>query len=229
MEYNTEISMKFKFTTEEDSAYRLCCEWVQLSRKIFPDYRHGRIPQVKSLKKSTMFKVMMKLVREKKFKILEDYQRYIKAQLLILKKYSISGAPVLVEPTILVGEAAERRWFFWHKLVAQANKLTRQQYSMLDSDMEYDLNVSSVEVSKILDDDINFERFSENYYKIKTAVILRKIKPIYIYLSEWVKKLPDDLRKDLYKRTDAESFEKYDLSKAMIIYKNYFPQEINKS
>jgi hypothetical protein len=228
MEYNPEISLSFKYTSEEDSAYRLCCEWIKLSRKIFPDYRHGRLPQIKSLKKSTMFKVMMKLIREKKLKDLEEYQRYIKAQLLILKKYSMSGA-VLVEPTILAGEAADKRWFFWQKLIAQANKLTRQQYSMLDSDMEYDLNVSSVEISKILEEQFNLERFLENYSKIKTAVILRRIKPIYIHLSEWVKKLPDDLRNDLYKRTDAESFAKYDLSKAKIIYERYFPQEVSKS
>jgi hypothetical protein len=229
MEYNPEISLSFKYTPEEDSAYRLCCEWVKFSRKIFPDYRHGRIPQLKSLKKSTMFKVMMKLIRENKFKILEDYQRYIKAQLLILKKYSMSGVPVLVEPTILAGEAAEKRWFFWHKLVAQANKLTRQQYSMLDSDMEYDLSVSSLEVNKILCEEIIFEKFLDNYSKIKTAVILRKIKPLYIHLSEWVKRMPDDLRNDLYKRTDAGSFEKYDLTKAKTIYERYFPQEINRS
>lgn len=229
MEYNAEISMSLKYTTEEDSAYRLCCEWVKISRKIFPDYRHGRIPQLKSLKKSTMFKVMMKLVREKKFKILEDYQRYIKAQLLIMKKYSASGAPVLVEPNILVGEAAERRWFFWHKLVAEVNKLTRQKYTMLESDMEYDLNISSIELNKILDDEVIFEKFQDNYSKIKTSVILRKIKPLYIHLSEWVKRLPDDLRNDLYKRTDADSFEKYDLSRAKIIYEQYFPQEISKS
>jgi hypothetical protein len=228
MEYNPEISLSFKYTSEEDSAYRLCCEWIKLSRKIFPDYRHGRLPQIKSLKKSTMFKVMMKLIREKKLKDLEEYQRYIKAQLLILKKYSMSGA-VLVEPTILAGEAADKRWFFWQKLIAQANKITRQQYSMLDSDMEYDLNVSSVEISKILEEQFNLERFLENYSKIKTAVILRRIKPIYIHLSEWVKKLPDDLRNDLYKRTDAESFAKYDLSKAKIIYERYFPQEVSKS
>ena len=225
MQYEPELAMKFGFSGDQDSAYRLCCVWINLFTKIFPDYVYGRIPQVKSLRKSTMWKVMMKLIREKNYKSIQEYEHYIKAQLSIMKKYSMSG-PVLVEPTILVGEAADRRWFFWKKLVAKANKLTRQQYSMLESDMEFDLTVSLTEIEKILEENINFENFQNCFGKIKTSIILRKIKPIYVHISNWIKKLPDDLRNDLYKRCDAHSFEKYNLGRAEEVYGQLFPFEV---
>jgi len=101
---------------------------------------HSKIPQLKNLRKSVLFRTILKLIKERQFKTIEEYEYFIKAQLTLFKKIQQQGLPVLVEPVILTGEPAERRWFYWKKLVAEANKLTKQTYSMQDSDMEYDLN-----------------------------------------------------------------------------------------
>ncbi len=218
MKYDPEISMQFKFTPTEDSAYRLCCVWHELKTRIFPDYMHSRTPKLTSLKKSIIFKTMLKLIKEREFKTIEEYVAFIKAQLLIFKKVQKDGAIVLIEPVILTGEPAARRWFIWKKLVQRANAITKMTYTLKDADLEFDIGVSADEIKKICEDDLSFENFVNKQSKIRTAIILRKIKPIYVHLSEWVKKLPDDLKNDFLKRADANAFSGYDLVKAKKFY-----------
>ena len=100
---------------------------------------------------------------------------------------------------------------------------------MQDSDMEYDLIVSLKEVQTICGANLTFETFNSKSSKVRTAAILKKIKPIYFYLSEWVKKLPDDIKNDLYERTDAISFDKFNVDNAKKIYKELFSFEISMS
>lgn len=218
MKYDPELSMQFKFTPTEDSAYRLCCVWHELRIKIFPDYMHSRTPKLTSLKKSLIFKTMLKLIKERQFKTIEEYVAFIKAQLLIFKKVQKDGAIILIEPVILTGEPADRRWFIWKKLVQRANAITKMTYTLKDADLEFDIGVSADEIKKICEDDLSFENFVNKQSRIRTAIILRKIKPIYVHLSEWVKKLPDDLKKDFLKRADANAFSGYDLVKAKKFY-----------
>ena len=226
MQYNPELALKYGYHGDDEKIYRICCVWVMLSRKIFPDYRHSRIPQIAKLKNSILFKTIRKLLNERQFERLEEYVYFIRAQLMVLKNYVVNtGNPVLVEPVILTGEPSERRWFYWKKLVAQANNITRQTYTLQDSDMEFDLCASMAELKIICNDKLTYESFCENQNKIKTGVILRKIKPIYIYLSKWVKNLPIDIRKDLFKRSGAEMYDKCDTSHAEKFYNDNFKFE----
>jgi hypothetical protein len=229
MKYDPEMSMLHGFSGKDDTAYRVCCLWVELSRKIFPDYMHSKTPQIKTLKKSVLFRTMLKLIKERDFETIGEYELFIKAQLMIFKRINKKDTPVLIEPVILTGDPAERRWFYWNKLVANANKLTKQVYSMQDADMEYDLLESLKEIKKICGDELTFEKYAENSSKIKTSAILRKIKPIYIYLSEWIKKLPEELKNDITQRTDSKSFDKFNVDYAKEIYNNLFDFEINRS
>jgi hypothetical protein len=229
MNYDPELSMKFNFEGPEDTAYRICCVWIKHSRTLFPTYMHSKIPQLKNLRKSVLFRTILKLIKERQFKTIEEYEYFIKAQLTLFKKIQQQGLPVLVEPVILTGEPAERRWFYWKKLVAEANKLTKQTYSMQDSDMEYDLIVSLKEIQNICGANLTFETFNSKSSKVRTAAILKKIKPIYFYLSEWVKKLPEEIKKDLYERTDAVSFDKFNVDNAKKIYQDLFAFETNMS
>jgi len=48
-------------------------------------------------------------------------------------------------------------------------------------------------------------------------------------LSEWVKKLPEEIKKDLYERTDAVSFDKFNVDNAKKIYQDLFAFETNMS
>jgi hypothetical protein len=226
MQYNPELAIKYNLTGEDEKAYRLICVWVHLSRKIFPDYMHTKIPSISNLKKSILFRIVRKMMNERKYTDLEQYVYFIRAQLMVLKNYTLnSGNPVLIDPVILTGEGSERRWFFWKKLVAQANSLTRQVYTLQDSDMEFDLNVSLTEIKKICGDQITFDNFNANTLSIKTAIILRKIKPIYVYLSKWIKKLPKEMRKEFFIRSGAKSYEKCDTEFAEKIYNQIFDFE----
>ena len=226
MKYDPEITLKYKFNQNEDSAFHLCCIWSEISKKLFPDYMHSKFPKLTSLKRSIIFKTMLKLMKERNFKSIEEYTRFIKAQLLIFKKIQKQGHPVLIEPTILVGEPSERRWFYWKKLVQQTNAITKMTYTLKDADLEFDLTVSAAEVKKICEDNLSFDNYLEKQSKIRTSIILRRLKPVYVHLSEWIAKFPDDLKNDFLKRADAKAFEGYDLNRAKELYKIIFSFEL---
>jgi len=230
MKYDPELAIKFGFTGDDEKIYRICCAWVLLSRSIFPDYRHSRVPNLQNLKKSILYRIIRKCMLERNFERIEEYVYFIRAQLMIFKNYQVqTGQPILIEPIILTGEPSERRWFFWKKLVAQANAITKQVYTIQDSDMEFDLQLSLNEIIKICDGNLSFDNFKKATDKIKTAIILRKIKPIYVYLSNWIGQLPDKVVKDFQVRSGCASFEKCDTVFAKKVYCELFKFEINKS
>ena len=96
-ELSLESISKYKMDEMESKAYKLAIKWVQLSKKIFPNYNHTVIKKGDP-RKSLIFKFCYKLARETNGLINEeDYDLYIRSQLDIIKHMS-NGNPVLVTP-----------------------------------------------------------------------------------------------------------------------------------
>lgn len=99
----------------EASAFRLALCWLDVSRRVFPDYRHATLNRGDP-RKSLVFKICYKLVRETKGVLEEsEYPLYVRAQLEVLKYISRNSGNPLIDPNCLVGERAWKRWRLWKK------------------------------------------------------------------------------------------------------------------
>ena len=73
--------------------------------------------------------------------------------------------------------------------------------------------------------DINLDNYLKESPVLLKLTILKKISPIYIYLSKWVKKLPEQIQTDLFDISNSNSFKDYDMTKAQEFYEKYFAYE----
>lgn len=186
----------------ETAAYKLCIIWIEKSRKFFPDYDHTKLRRGDP-RKSLMFKVCYKLVRETQGILEEDdYPLYVRAQLDILKNISTgSDEHPLIEPNCLVGEKAWKRWKLWKKkydsVITQKGfsvKITASSQKVLDA-----FEKTKEFIFKTLGADPTIEKFREivinkNLFR---WINLGKISPYYLCLSPYIKKLvsEEDMKK----------------------------------
>lgn len=112
-----ELIIKYKMSDLEAKAYKICLMWHDLCKKEFPNERHVKISKNKDPRKTTLFKYCYKLIRETKGLLSNDkeYYLYITAQLQIMKLMKEGEIHALIEPQILVGEKAWKRWKLWKK------------------------------------------------------------------------------------------------------------------
>jgi hypothetical protein len=186
----------------ESAAYKLCIIWIEKSRKFFPDYDHTKLRRGDP-RQSLMFKVCYKFVRETQG-ILdeEDYPLYVRAQLDILKNISLgSDEHPLIEPNILVGEKAWKRWKLWKKkydsVVSEkgfTTKITASSQKVLDA-----FEKTKEFIFKTLGPEPSLEKYREAVINknLFRWISLGKISPYYLCLSPYFKKLvsEEDLKK----------------------------------
>lgn len=186
----------------ESAAYKLCILWIEKSRKFFPDYDHTKLRRGDP-RKSLMFKVCYKLVRETQGILEEDdYPLYVRAQLDILKNISTgSDEHPLIEPNCLVGEKAWKRWKLWKKkydsVIKQKGfniKVTASSQKVLDA-----FEKTQEFIFKTLGPEPTSEKFREiiinkNLFR---WINLGKISPYYLCLSPYVKQFvsEEDMKK----------------------------------
>lgn len=220
--------MEFGFNKEETLAYALVCSWIDLRTKIFPDYRHQSLGSKKGdIRKTYLFKNIMKFVREKKdkFKGLQ-YVLYMRAQLEVLKKIQNDGNPIVVEANCLHGEQSYRRWMLWKKMVAVKNNTSNINYKVVESNIEHEMDKTFKVLEKILGEAKTFENFVSKRDELLKNVILKRISPLYICVSKWIKTLDKDLREDLEDLANIKKYDGYDLSKTLSIYSKIFVWEL---
>jgi hypothetical protein len=100
---------------QEIKALKIFFYWIKYRKKVFPDLIHSKFNSKNDPRMTLIFKYCYKLQRETLGLLDEnDYELYVKAQLLFLKHYSkkYSIQPV-VDPICLVGEKAWKRWKKW--------------------------------------------------------------------------------------------------------------------
>lgn len=231
MKYDPELALNLGFDADETLAYQLLCLWIDMRYKIIPDYIHTKIPKnCKNLKKTLIFKQMKKFVIENRhrFKGLQ-YILFMQAQLDILGKLHKEGKPVLIEASVLCGENADKRWAVWKKLLQDANKITKITYEFVSSNLEFELRETLSSVKEMCKNNLAFEKFEKEAAVLLKYAILKKLSPIYVILSPWVKKLPEQVQNDLADILNLSAYKDFDMKNAIKVFEKYFSHEISMS
>lgn len=178
----------------ESVAYKLCIIWIEKSKKFFPDYDHTKLRR-DNPRKSLMFKICYKFVRETQGILEEeDYPLYVRAQLDILKNISLgSDEHPLIEPNVLVGEKAWKRWKLWKKkydsVVEQKGcniKVTVSSQKVVES-----LEKTQEFIFKNLGVNPTIEKYREAIINknLFRWINMGKISPYYLALSPYIEQL----------------------------------------
>lgn len=230
MEYSPQMAFEMKFNEVETQAYQLCSYYLKTRNAIFPNYRHSKtVKDIRNLKKSIVFKHILKFIKENSHRF-DTFQSmlFIRAQLEIIKKIQNDGHKALVEINMLHGEQANKRWELWKKWVREKNNISKIEYTFVESNLIADFTRTKNSLESILQQDKSLENYISNASNILKYVILKKIAPVYVLLSEWTKKLPEQIKTDIYDLCKIENIADFNLENAMKIYRQYFPNEISK-
>lgn len=214
-----ELIIKYKMNELEAKAFKICLMWQDLCKREFPNEHHIKINLNKDPRKTTIFKYCYKLVRETKGLLADDkeYYLYITAQLQVMKLMKEGKIHALVEPQILVGDKAWKRWKIWKRKYDKKLKqiLTCNELSVGPSESKI-----KIELKKSLEflkkhDCANLEKVDIN--TLKRWISNFQISPYYILLypkfDQIINKL-DDFDQKLYRpflTPEIEKFFKEDL------------------
>lgn len=227
MQYDPNIPAENKFTQEETLAYCLTCHWVKLRSDIFPDYRHQSLSsKLGDIRKTYLYKNIIKFVREKKstFKGFQ-YVLFMRAQLEILKRLQKKGYQIVVEANCLHGEAAQKRWYAWKKLVGEINNTSKIAYAVIESNIDIEFDKTKKSIDSILGDNVTFENYENNRGEILKYIILKKISDLYLICSKWFQKLPKEFVEEVYEIKSLAKYQDYNLTNVKKLYNNIFKYE----
>lgn len=172
----------------EIKALNIAFLWEKYCNEEFPNERHVKLRKNSDPRKSNLFKYCYKLAKEIKNIIPDnEIKFYVKAQLQILKLINDGKIHSLIEPQILVGDKAWKRWKIWKKSYDKKMKKhffyeqlgIETNFSkikiLLDKDYEF-LNKNNCQDLKIYNqkiEDKSFERW----------ISTKQISPYYVILS----------------------------------------------
>lgn len=204
----------------EAKAYKLCLLWMEKSRKIFPNYQHSTLKRGDP-RKSLMFKVCYKLVRETQGILEEkDYPLYVRAQLDVLRHINTGKISPLIDTNCLVGEKAWKRWKLWKKKFDAISKKPTEasvapgpgERKAIDS-----LHLTKEFIAKTLGPDPSIEKYKESYTNnnLFRWINLSKISPYYLCLSPYILEIMQD---DDFKRLNFDPD----------LYSNCITEEVKK-
>ena len=192
---------KYGMTDLEACATDIVMEWLQQSRKKFPDYRHATMKKGDP-RKSLIFKIAYKLVRETNGILTkDDYPLYVRAQLDVLKAINKDNSHPLIDPSCLVGEKAWKRWKLWKKRYDEIKKRPVEAVQTgVGAQKAIDgLHKTKEFLVKTFGADITIEKFKESYINnnIFRWINLGKISPYYLAISPFIKSIftEDDYKK----------------------------------
>lgn len=207
-----ELILKYKMNDIEAKSYKLCLMYEELCLKEFPNERHIKLSKKSDPRKTTIFKYCYKLLKETKGIFEEkDYYLYILAQFQVLKLIKEGNIHALIEPQILVGDKAWKRWKIWKKIYdKKMNSLnTSQDLGIVSSESK--LKIQLKNTHKFLKKN---NCLTEVEIKDKITDLLRWIKtgqvsPYYVILSPNLSKIKVDLDVALYKPSITPSIEEF--------------------
>jgi hypothetical protein len=203
-----ELILKYKMSDLEAKAFKIALMWQDLCKKEFPNERHYKISKDKDPRKTTLFKYCYKLIKETNGLLSNDkeYYIYIVAQLQMLKLMTEGKIHALIEPQILVGEKAWKRWKIWKRKFDKKLKEFKgaEELGLITSPskIKVELKKTSEFMSK------------KDYSKINKEQINRWansgiISPYYICLSKFAQKLVDNFNYELYKPSITPEIEEF--------------------
>lgn len=223
------IPHKYDLNQAETLAYHCSVVYLTLAYKIFPNYRHCKLPKKGDIRKSSLFKHCYKMCTNLDGKIKkEHYPLFIKAQFDIFKSiYKATNVCPIIMPTIISSSKSFNRWHVW-KSRYEAIKVIKTENTTINAERQILINefVKTVDFinknSEIFED---FKCFFENKNQILKFVILKKLSPYYIALSPWIEKLPENIKQEILNITNAETIKEIMSVDDKKIHHLYFKKE----
>ena len=126
----------------------------------------------------------------------------------------------------LHGKKAMNRWLFWKKQVAVANNTTKATYAIIETTLESEFNKTKKTIKDILKDDCSIDNFIKNRGEILKYLIIKKISPLYILCSKWIKKLDKETQEDFHDIANTKQYDDYDKKSIEKVYNKYFENEL---
>ena len=216
---------------DECKAYQLALCWLENSQKLFPKYNHLKLPKKGDPRKCLLFKYCYKLATETKGLIIDtDYELYIKAQLHILKAITLDdNTHPRIEPQILVGEKAWRRWKLWKKRYdSRLGQVHNQSIETQLVKVKLALESTKVFLVKIFSGTPSLEKYKEavDNRNLFRWINLGKISPYYLALSPYISALfSEGIGKEV--AVDLEVYRKsVDGEMFRDCFKELFPEEV---
>jgi hypothetical protein len=123
--YDLEAILKYQMDELQAKAFKIALMWETFAEREFPGYQHVRLRKNGDPRQSILWKYCYKLARETQGIIPdEEYKLYVLAQLHIMKHANPSGIYARIDPAILCGDKAWKRWKVWKRIYDQK----KQQY-----------------------------------------------------------------------------------------------------
>ena len=207
-----ELILKYKMEDTEAKAYKLCLLYEELCLKEFPNERHIKLSKKTDPRKTTIFKYCYKLLRETKGIFNEkDYYLYILAQFQVLKLVKEGDIHALIEPQILVGDKAWKRWKIWKKIYEKKmNSLnTAEELGIVTSESKIKIHLKNSHKFLKKNNCLNLDEIKNKSSDVDRWIRNGQISPYYVILSPLFSKIKMDLDKSLYSPSitpDIEDF-----------------------
>ena len=192
--WNLEDILHYSMNEDEAKAYKISLLWMEIAKHEFPDYQHTTLRKKGDPRKSILFKYCYKLVQETKGTIPDyEYRLYILAQLQIFKYMALAEEHALIDPQILVGEKAWKRWQVWRSKYAARKRETVTlvepvTVTVPNSRVINDLKHTKEHFIKKFGGVPTFEQVQQALkdHTMVRWVTMDRVSPYYILLSPWV-------------------------------------------
>lgn len=197
MAWDLEAILEYKMDEDQGKAFKLCLLWEDMAILEFPEYHHVGLRKKGDPRKSHLFRICYKLVRETKGMIPDpEYRLYILAQLHMLKHIADN---VLISPNVLVGDQAWKRWKKWKFLYDRQinnSKLTVEDANPIAPFYKV---ISALKSTKAFLEkkfehhpSINDIKSAMSDHSLVKWVTMQRVSPYYVLLSPWIKNILED-------------------------------------
>jgi hypothetical protein len=183
--------MTYQMTNLEAKAFKLSLLWEALTQKEFPEYSHTKLRKSGDPRKSILFKYCYKLLKETKGLLEEkEYKNYITSQLHVYK--SMVEQYARIDPIILCGPKAWKRWKYWSYLYKKQQMIIETQdveIKAIPSNVIREIKATRKFLFDKFDGVPTFEALVENVSDFHVWIGTGRISPYYVILSPYVSRL----------------------------------------
>jgi hypothetical protein len=230
--YSLEPIMEYGLDPVQAKAYKAMLLWLVYSREVFPDYKfgHNQVPKGDP-RKSHVWRCCYKMVRELDGRLKDDeIGLYVRAQLMILRVIEDEqGGHPLIDPHVLVSQQSWPRWCVWKKRYDQKQMAKTAEKAGVepppDRTLLAELDRTKQFIEHVFQKSPTFEDVKLAYANRSLIrwIKLKKMSPLYVVLSPWVRKLLSGANPEQVFLVDLSGYKVTDgLRKAFL---ERFPQE----